>query len=304
MQKKYGIILLLVAAINSKAIEAHAQELNAQVQVLSPQIQATNKQVFKTLENSIHGFLNNTNWTDETYDNTERISCSFVVNVTEWQMDKFKATLQVQYSRPIYRSGYSSLVFIHLDDQFDFQYLEYNRLDFAKNNFTSNLTSVLAYYSYIIIGLDHDTYSLKGGSPFYAEAQNIVGSAQNSGFDGWGSFQGSKSRFWLIDNLVSPAFDNFRKTLYEYHRKGLDRMYDLNHHKTAKETIKNSLLLLKEVNDKRPGSFLIRLFFDAKVNEILSIFNGGNPVPLVDLKELLIDIDANNASKYQEMGKT
>ncbi len=302
MQRKFWIILsaALVCSLTSKSV--YSQELNAQVQVLTPQIQATNKQVFTTLENSIREFLNNTRWTDEVYENNEKIACSFVINVTKWQVDQFEATLQVQYSRPIYRSGYASPVLVHMDNNFAFQYLEFDRLDFAKNTFISNLTSVLAFYAYVVIGLDHDTFAEKSGDPYYVEAQNIVSNAQNNGFSGWGSFENRKNRFWLLDNLQSPAFDDFKKALYLYHRKGLDLMYDINNHKSAKENIKAALMLLEPVNQRRPGAFLIQMFFDAKVNEIINIFGSGEPVPLADLKELLIKLDANNSSKYEQMG--
>jgi hypothetical protein len=280
-----------------------AQELNAQVQINSQSIQKTNKQVFTTLETAIREFLNNRKWTDETYSNEERIRCSFLINIRENpSIDEFIGSIQIQYSRPVYMSGYDSPIFVHQDNQFSFRYLEFDRLDFAENQNLSNLTSVLAYYAYIIIGLDHDSFELEGGTPYFQKAQNIVGIAQNSNYTGWNSFAGPKSRYQLIDDLLSTAFSNYRKCLYEYHRLGLDKMYDNAEQEAAKKKIMNALLLLKSVNDKRPSSTIIQIFFDAKSQEIISIFNGGSPMDIRALKDLLPSLDATNASKYEQMG--
>ncbi len=299
--KKYYLICLIALLCVPEV--SFAQELNARVQVLTDKIQATNKQVFTTLETSIREFLNNRKWTNESYKPEERIDCQFIINVTERNSDQFKAELQVLYSRPVFKSDYSSPVLVLRDDQFSFEYLEYDRLDFALNTNMSNLTSVLAYYVYIILGMDHDTYALKGGDPYYENAQNILGNAQGGRYAGWSSFDGNRNRFWLLDNLTSPAFDNFRNCLYQYHRLGLDLLHQPAQHKTAKQVVKNSLLLLEEVNNKRRNSYLMQVFFDSKSQEIINIFSGGEPIQLADLKELLIELDANNASKYEKLGK-
>ncbi len=301
MLKKFYIILSLGFILNAPSLRA--QELNAQVQVISSNIQATNRQIYNTLETSVREFLNNRKWTNETYEPDERISCQFILNLTGRNGDQFSGDLQVLYSRPIYKSGYNSPVLVIRDDKFSFQYLEFDRLDFALNTNLSNLTSILAYYAYVVIGLDHDTYALKGGDPFFENAQQIVGNAQGGSYSGWSSFDGNKNRFWLVDNLTSPAFENFRTMLYQYHRHGLDLMYEPARQKDAKETIKNSLLMLEEVNKQRRSSYLMQVFFDTKSQEIINIFSGGEPIDLTALKELLIELDANNASKYEGMGR-
>ena len=301
MLKKFSIILSLGFILSTPQLKA--QELNAQVQVISQSLQATNRQIFTTLETSVREFLNNRKWTDEKYAPDERISCQFVLNLTSRNGDQFSGDLQVVYSRPIYKSGYNSPVLVTRDDNFDFQYLEFDRLDFSINTNLSNLTSVLAYYAYLIIGLDHDTYALRGGDPFYESAQRIVGNAQGGQYGGWSSFDGNKNRFWLLDNLTSPAFDNFRTMLYQYHRLGLDLMHEPARQKTAKEVIKSSLLSLDAVNKQRRNSYLMQVFFDTKSQEIINIFSGGEPIDLVELKTLLIELDANNASKYEKMGR-
>lgn len=301
MQKIFYAISLLSALLWHP--DLRAQELNAQVQVLTPSIQATNKQIYTTMETAISEFLNNRKWTDENYTQEERINCQFVITIKDRANNNFSGDLQVSYSRPVYMSDYSSPVFVHRDNDFAFEYVEFDRLDFTLNTDISNLTSMLAYYVYIIIGLDHDTFSPKGGDPFFNNAQTIVGNCQGNNFTGWSSFDGNKNRFVLVDNLVSPAFDNLRLSMYNYHRQGLDLMYEPSKQKEAKETIKKALMDLEAVNNQRINSFLMQLFFDAKSQEIINIFSGGDPIPLADLKEVLVELDASNAGKYQELGK-
>ncbi len=298
---KYWICLLSITLLS---FQSYSQELNAQVQVLTPNIQATNKQVFTTLETAMREFLNNRKWTKENYKIEERIQCQFVLTITERNNNSFNGNLQVFYSRPVYKSEYNSPVLVHRDNDVVFEYLEFDRLDFAPNTYISNLTSILAYYAYVIIGLDHDTYAPMSGTEYYSEAQSIVGAAATSNNPGWNSFGGSnKNRFWLIDNLMSPAFDNFRTGLYTYHRQGLDLMNNGSQVRTAKLNIKEALLSLKKVNDQRRNSFLMQIWFDAKQAEIVKIFDGGAPIPLADLKEVLVELDPNNANSYQGMGK-
>lgn len=297
----YSTLLITLCLLSYSGF---SQELNAQVEVISEKIQATNRQRFTTLETSMREFLNNRRWTNETYSPDERISCQFIVTINKENNDKYEGTLQVLYSRPIYKSGYNSPILVHRDDKFSFQYLEFDRLDFSMTTNISNLTSVLAYYAYIIIGLDHDTYAIKGGDPFFEDAQTIVNNAQGGAYAGWSSFEGNNNRFWLVDNLMSPVFDDFRLGLYQYHRLGLDLMHEPRQQAAAKNVIKNSLIKLEAVNEKRRNSMLMQIFFDAKSQEIINIFSDGEPMDLADLKEVLVELDPTNSSKYQKMGKS
>ena len=297
----YSTLLISLCLLSFKGF---SQELNAQVEVISDKIQATNRQRFTTLETSVREFLNNRRWTNETYTPDERISCQFILTLNKESNDQYEGTLQVLYSRPIYKSGYNSPILVHRDDKFSFQYLQFDRLDFSMNTNISNLTSILAYYAYIIIGLDHDTYAIKGGDPFFGDAQTIVNNAQGSSYSGWSSFEGNNNRFWLVDNLTSPVFDDFRLGLYQYHRLGLDLMYEPRQQAAAKNVIKNALVQLEAVNEKRRNSMLMQMFFDAKSQEIINIFSGGEPMDLADLKEVLMELDPTNSSKYQKMGKS
>lgn len=296
---KYWIGLFSIIFLSQNL---NGQELNARVQVLTPNIQATNKQLYTTMETAIREFLNTRKWTDENYALEERIDCQFVVTINSRNNNTYSGHLQVFYSRPIHNSDYSSPILVHRDNDFTFEYLEFDRLDFAPNTFISNLTSVLAYYAYIIIGLDHDTYAPMSGTDYYNEAQNIVGNAQTSNYGGWDSFGGSnKNRYWLIDNLISPAFNNYRTGLYTYHRQGLDLMSKPTQIRTGKMNIKEALKSLKQVNDQRRNSFLLQLWFDAKQQEIVKIFSDGAQIPTADLKEVLLELDPNNASEYQKI---
>lgn len=298
---KYWICCLSIILLSTNL---QAQELNARVQVLTPNIQATNKQLYTTLETAMREFLNNRKWTDETYALEERIDCQFVLTINSRSNNSFSGHLQVFYSRPIYNSDYSSPLLVHRDNDVSFEYLEFDRLDFAPNTFISNLTSILAFYSYIIIGMDHDSYAPLSGTEYYNMAQTVVGNAQTSNYGGWDSFGGSnKNRYWLVDNLISPAFDNFRTCIYTYHRQGLDMMSDPAKIRTAKMNIKEALKSLKKVNDQRRNSFVLQLWFDAKQAEIVQIFKEGAQIPTADLKEVLLELDPNNSSEYLKIGQ-
>ena len=300
MYKKLILIVLLLPW------SIHAQELLATVQVLSPNVQNTNKQVFVNMEQAIREFINNNAWTQERYEQQERLQCTFIFNITEQpSLNQFRATLQVQYSRPIYNSDYRSPLINILDNDIAFQYLENDRLEFIDNIHTSNLTSILAFYAYIIIGMDHDSFERGSGDPFYVKAQNVVNNAQNDPLGtGWRNFDGNTNRYWLADNLLNPAFKGLKDCYYEYHRNGLDRMYKSGDQKEAKESIINTLSNLQVVHQKRPNSYLMNVFFDAKVNEIVSIFSDGPAVDTSNLLKVLKLVDANNSQLYEKISRS
>ncbi len=296
--------ILTILAILA-VVYVQAQELQATVSVLSPNVQNTNKQVFSSLETAMREFLNTTQWTNEAYKQEERIECSFVFNITEQvSLNQFKSTLQVQFSRPTHKSGYKSPVLNLLDRTVNFNYLEQDRLEFIENTHVSNLTSVLAFYVYVIIGMDHDTYELESGDPYYVLAQNIVNNAQADPLGaGWRNFDGNNNRYWLIDNMMNPAFKSFRTCLYEYHRNGLDLMQDKSRQKEAKLNIAKAVENLKEVHQKRPNSYLSDIFFDSKSQEIVQIFSGGERIDLKAMVNTLNLMDPNNGDAYGNMGK-
>lgn len=278
-----NILLFSLFLIVSFAV--HAQELNCQVTVNSDQVGQTNQQIFKTLERSLNDFVNNTKWTNRVYRENEKVNARMFITVTQYESDRFEANIQIQSSRPVFNTSYESSVFNYKDDAFNFQYQEFQPLVYNPNLFDSNLVGVISYYVYLVLGLDADTFSLEGGNDFYRMAQNIVTQAQGSNYSGWSQETGERTRFELVDNLLSNSFREYRIAMYNYHRKGLDILADNN--STGKQVIAGSLRLFETLIKRRPNAFLIQTFFDAKSEEIQNIFSDGPKVDIVKLKETL-----------------
>ena len=298
--------LLLFILFSICTLPTMAQELRATVKVLSPEIQATNKDVFVSLENTLQNFLNGYTFTEHKYSDEERIACSFILTIEAMNGARFDGNLQVQYSRPIYGSQYNSPVLNVLDKDVVFSYRENEPIEFQQNTFTTNLSSILAFYAYTIIGMDRCTYKSNGGDAEFAIAQSIVTTAQSSGgASGWKSFDGNKNRFWISDALNSPAFEPVKECLYLYHRQGLDLMHMSNNHKQALTTITTALRKLEEPNQKRPNSYLMNLFFDAKNPEIISLYSEAESlgVDIKGLQAMLESIDRTHASSYSKFGR-
>lgn len=275
-----------------------AQQLNCIVTVNSDKLSNANQQVFKTLENSLTEFVNKTDWTGKNYKQNEKVNCSMYITVLSNNSDQFACTIQVQSSRPIYNSSYSSPVLNYNDKDFSFRYTEFENLLFNPTAFESNLVSVVSFYSYMILGMDDDSFVLESGNPNFEVAQNISNVAQQSGYKGWSQIDGNQNRYFLINDIVSPSFSELRKTNLEYHM-GLDLMAkDL---KSAKEKIKSSLLNLNKLHASKPNAFLTRVFFDAKSDEILSVFSGGPSITVSDLIESLNKISPLNSGKWDQI---
>lgn len=296
----YKIILSFVLIFN--AISLSAQELNCSVKVNAQQVQGTDRRVFETLEKAIYEFMNNTRWTNDVFKVEERIECSLFINVTDRpSVDDFKATIQVQSRRPIYNSSYNSTIFNYFDNDFQFKYIEYQPIEFSISTFTSNLASVLAYYAYIIIALDYDTYSQEGGTKYYQMAQQIVNNAQNTAETGWKAFESDRNRYWYVENMLTQTFTPLRICLYRYHRKGLDTM--LGNQEDARKEILEALKLIRSIHTIKPASFNVQLFFNSKSDEIVNIFS----VAYSDVKSqvitLMTEIDPGNLAKYQKLNQ-
>ena len=273
-----------------------AQQLNCTVTVNSATITNANLQTFKTLEKSISEFVNKTDWTGEVYKQNERINCSMYITLNSFNSDQYSATIQVQSARPVYNSTYSSPILNFNDKDFSFRYVEFENLIFNPTSFDSNLVSVLAFYSFMIIGMDGDTFSPQGGTGWLEVAQEVANVAQQGGYKGWSQSDGNQTRFFLVNDMLATTFAPFRAAMYQYHFEGLDVMAkDL---KSAKENIKLSLSTLSEIYAVRPNAFLNRIFFDAKSDEIVSIFSGGPIVPIADLVDNLNRISPLNTSKW------
>lgn len=289
MNKIFTFLLLFIFG------GVQAQQLNCTVTVDAQRLSVTNQQVFKTLQTSISEFVNKTDWTGQTVKQNEKINCSIYITVSANNSDQFIATIQVQSSRPVFNSSYTSPVLNYNDKDFSFQYTEFENLIFNPTSFDSNLVSVLSFYSYVILGMDADTFVMESGNPYFETAQNILNVAQQGGSKGWSQADGNQNRYFLINDILSPAFKQVRQTMFEYH-SGLDLMnQDL---KEAKEKIKGSLIDLAKLNASRPNAFLTRVFFDAKSDEIVAVFSGGPSITISDLVDNLNKISPLNSSKW------
>lgn len=290
MKKIVSFLFLFFVAI------ANAQQLNCTVQVNSDKIASTNNQIFKNLEKSISEFVNKTDWTGEEYKQNEKINCSMVIILNSYDSNQFAGTIQIESSRPIFDSSYSSPIFNYNDKDFSFRYIEFENLNFNPSTFDSNLVSVLAFYSYMILGFDGDSYAVNGGKAWFDTAQQIVTVAQQSGYKGWSQTDGNQNRYFLINDLLSGTFDAYRQAMYLYHREGLDNMSkDL---KTSKDKILESINTLSGIYRVRPNAFLTRVFFDAKVDEIVSILSGGPKVSMSQTIDMLNKLSPLNSSKW------
>lgn len=275
-----------------------SQELNCQVSVVSPQIQGTTeKQIFEQLQKSIFEFMNNTKWTKDNFTTSERIDCSILINVTQKAgTDDYRATIQVQSRRPVFKSSYFSPTFNYIDENFAFRYQQFQQLEFNLNTFSNNITSVLAYYAYVILANDYDTYSNLGGTEYFQKAQLVVSNAQSAAESGWKSFESNKNRYWIVENALQPVFQPIRECMYKYHRLGLDIMHE-KPDEGRKEILKSTDLLL-DVYRNRPASFIMELFFDAKTDELVNIFSKGFPDEKAKVVETLTTVDPANSTKY------
>ena len=294
---KYCVLFFLVFTITS----FQGQELNCQVSIVSQQVQGTTeKQIFDQLQKSIYDFMNNTKWTKDIYTSAERIDCSVLINVTtKTSADEYTGTIQVQSRRPIYKSSYSSPLVNYIDDKFSFKYQQFQQLEFNLNTFQNNLTSVLAFYAYVVIANDYDSFSNLGGTEYYQKAQLIVTNAQSASELGWKSFETNKNRYWITDNALQPVFQPIRECIYKYHRLGLDIMNE-KPDEGRKEILKSTDLLLG-VYRNRPASYIMELFFNAKADEIVNIFSKGLPDEKTKIVETLTTVDPANTTKWYKI---
>lgn len=298
MHKRFAflVVALLITA------HSFGQEMYCDVQINTQQVEGTDKKVFETLRTAIFEFMNNRKWTDYNFNISERIECTIVINVTSRiSTDEFNAELNMALKRPIFNSAYNSTTLNYVDKDFKFKYVEYQPLDFIENTYTSNLTSVLAYYVYIFLGMDFDTFTLYGGTPYYEKAENIVNAAQSSADAGWKSFENQKNRFWLVENFMNPSYQQVRKFLYEYHRLGLDVMYE--EANKGRAACLKSIDYLVKVKDSWPNLFLLQLMMDAKGDEFVNVFSEGSATEKTRAVNMFKKLDPAQSSKYEDMLK-
>ena len=289
---RFLIILLFVFS------ELNAQELICNIRVNANQIQTSDKKIFNSLQSDLYEFVNNTKWTNTNFQSEERIECSILINISKMiSNDEFEGSIQIQSTRPIYGTSYKSTLFNYQDNNFRFNYLEFQALEFTENTHLSNLTSVIGFYINIIIGLDFATFSEDGGMEYFGKAQKIVSNAQNAPQKGWKAFESDRNRYWLAHDLADPRYSDYQRTLYAYHRLGLDKLAE--EPDDARYEITESLESLKSVFRENPSAFILKLFFDAKSDEIIKIYSEAFPNEQARIVKVLTEIDPTNSSKYQ-----
>ena len=293
-----NILILIIAILTPLA--GFSQELKCAVSVNASQIQTSDAGIFKDMENAIEQFMNGRRWTNDTYKNHEKIICNFLITITKMpDIGSFTASVQVQSARPIFNSNYSSLLFNFADREWEFEYIESMPLEFNDNTFTNNLTSMLAFYAYLIVGLDYDSFSELGGTPYFQRALTVVNNAQQSNLPGWQALGSNRNRYWIIENLNNPQMVDLRKAIYHYHRNGLD-LFDTDPDK-SREVILNGLKDIKKVRDVNPNAILVVSFFDAKGKELANIFSDGNIQIRRQAYDIITAIDPSNRTTYEKM---
>lgn len=291
------LILVLFATL---PLQVFSQELNCAVSINATQIQTSDAGIFKDMENAIEQFMNGRKWTNDTYKTHEKIVCNFLITITKMPaIGSFSASVQVQSARPVYNSTYTSLLFNFADREWEFEYIESMPLEYNDNTFTSNLTSMLAYYAYLMIGLDYDSFSEMGGTPYFQRALAVVNNAQQSNLPGWQAIGSNRNRYWMVENLNNPQMTDLRKAIYNYHRLGLDT-FEANPDE-SRQVILNGLREIKKVRDVNPNSILVVSFFDAKGKEISNIFSDGNIQVRRQAYDIVTAIDPSNRTTYEKM---
>ena len=275
-----------------------AQELNCRVVVNAQQVQTTERGVFSDMETSFAQFLNSTKWTNESFDDEEVINCNLMINISKMpSIGLFKSNVQILSSRPVYGTSYESILLNFADKDWNFEFVQSQPLRFNENTFTSNITSLLAFYAYVIIGMDCDSFAELGGNPHYEKAFNIVNNAQQSKFKGWQQFSSVKNRYWLVENLRNPQLEKVRKALYTYHRTGLDIMIE--EKDQAESNILSALSDIQKANRARPRSILTITFMDAKSSELTQLFGETSLAKRRQAYNLLNSIDPLRSDDYK-----
>ncbi len=280
----------------------NAQELRCNIQLVTTQIQGSNKSVTEALQTALYEFVNTRVWTNNAYTTEERIECNMMLNITSMTGNEFNGTLQVQSRRPVFNSVYNTTMINFQDKDLKFTYVEGEPLEFSDVTFQSNLTSVIAFYVYIILGLDYDSFSLNAGTPYFQKAETVVTNAQKTSEKGWRAYEGSyRNRYWLVQNLLDDRYRGVREFTYKYHRLGLDRMSDRPNE--ARSDIADYLKLLQDVYRRKPDPylFLLQIVYDAKSNEWVDLFSNSPSEEKTRVVKILKEIDPSNISKYDKI---
>lgn len=299
--------LLLVTLISVCVATLQAQELNARVSVMATRVgNNVNRNVFRTLQNALNTFLNNRKWSSDNFLTNEKIDCNFLLNLESTNdANVYNATITVQAARLVFNSTYVSPLINFQDENFTFKYVEFQQLEFNENRVSgndalvSNLTATLAYYAYMILGFDYNSFALRGGEPFFLKAQNIVNNApEGRGISGWKAFDGVRNRYWLVENMMNSRYSIMHDVYYNYYRMSLDRMYE--DEKGARLEMMNVLNLLNNFNTDNPNTMINQFFFQGKSGELIKLFSKALPADKLRASELLQKMDITNSNRYKD----
>ncbi len=303
----YRIVVLLAMVSFGWQAAATGQELQARISINAQQVGSqTDRKIFQTLQNGLTNFMNTRKWTNETYKTNEKIVCNFLINVTEALPNNvFKATLTVQAARPVYNTTYETPLINFQDDAYTFKYVEYQPLEFNENRVSgsdplvSNLTATLAYYAYIILGLDYNSFSLRGGDPLFQKAQLIVNNApEGRDIAGWKAFDGLRNRYWLMENLTNNRYAIVHDAFYSYYRLGMDKLYE--NEGEGRTAILNTIGQFNTLNNDIPNTMIVQFFFQGKATELIRIFKKGAPEEKQKAQEMLARMDITNSNRYRQ----
>ena len=295
---KYIIVLLLAAL--SLAFPANAQEFRCNISISSERIQGANRNLFRTMQSDLYEFMNNRRWTEHNYTMEERIECNIFIRLEEQvSMDEFKGSIQIQAKRPVFNSSYETTILNIKVNDFHCKYVEFQPIEYSETNNRDNLTNIIAYYAYVILGFDYDSFSREGGTPYFEKAQAIVNNSQNAREKGWKAFESERNRYWLIENIMNRSYSAMRESTYAYHRMGLDVMADKP--EEGRASIAESLRGVQQVFRRRPSTYILQIFFDAKSDELVNIFSNSYPDERNRVTAILNEVDPSNGSKYQKI---
>lgn len=299
MKLYYFLIFLILPIITS-----YGQELNCQVSVLTDakvEVNSTEQEIIKQMKQSVYDFMNDTKWTQDEFKMEERINCNIQIQIkTIPSSGNYTGFIQVQFSRPAFNSNYNSVLFNFQDDDVAFSFSRNAVLLYNENQFKDNLTSILSFYAYFILGMDYDSFSLKGGTPHFTKAQQIVTNAQVSGAGGWKANEtGKRNRYWLVENIIQPAFEPVRECNYIFHRKGIDMLYE--NKVAAKKAMLEALNKLTPVIQRNPNNLNTLNFLYSKIQEFKNVLSDSETKEKTDFVNLLKKLDSGNSSLYQEI---
>ena len=298
IRKAIVIVVIFIVGI----MPGFSQEFLGNIQIQSQQIEGVDPSVFSTMETAIFEFMNNRVWSDYNFQIEERIEFTMIITLSGVTgSDNFKGSINLVYQRPIYGTDYNSVVVNLVDNDVSFVFVPHQSMEYNNGSYTSNLTSILAFYAYTMLGLDFDTYSLYGGTQLYEKAMAVAVDAQNSNERGWQAFEDPRNRYNLIENILNPSYRDLRKLLYEYHLQGLDVM--ANDKVSGRAIISETLNNFKTVYDKRSGLYFLQVLIEAKRPEIINIFTEASPAEKTLMINTMKEVDPANGTRYEAVNK-